>query len=305
MSFRQFLSVALCLLLVARCANATSFVAVLRGSNEFPDPRASPAVGLGLFTFDNKTKYFQWTLFHNASGPTIAHIHGPAGPQQTANVLFNFSTTGVSPMRGFRKLSVCEEAILHAGLWYVNVHTTTYPVGEIRGQILAPSNTYAALLTGANESPPVLTNASGVAIVQTNEEAQTISWVVLHDVQNATEAHLHSSAANGQIVTGIDEEGSVVSPLERTNVSVSALPLWSFNDLKTGQYYIRVHSTAFPTGEIRGDLRPLEITSGAPPPEGSDGDGGSGGGSGDGSGDGGSGTGPFRPGSVGKTMDDA
>ena len=55
---------------------------------------------------------------------------------------------------------------LLAGNYYVNVHTALNPSGEMRGQIY-PAHTwaFAAMLSGANEAPPVDSPATGQALL--------------------------------------------------------------------------------------------------------------------------------------------
>ena len=90
-----------------------------------------------------------WTL-GNASDQTVGmHFHGPATTTQNAPVVIGLPLTGTSgydPGSGSsgssgtisgqtRALTDQEEDDLLNGLWYLNVHSTTYPDGELRGQV--------------------------------------------------------------------------------------------------------------------------------------------------------------------------
>jgi uncharacterized protein (DUF1800 family) len=96
-----------------------------------------------------------------------AHIHGPADPGTTASPIFSLSLgtfTGVfwtfEPTAG---LSVQDQVTaLEAGRLYVNVHSSLYPNGEIRGQ-------YRPVLGGA--PPPVLPDPAP-AVPTTQAEAR-------------------------------------------------------------------------------------------------------------------------------------
>ena len=70
---------------------------------------------------------------------TAAHIHGPAAPGQNAAVILPLTATaGTSgTITGTGTLSSANATNLLNGLTYVNVHTSTFPGGEIRGQIYA------------------------------------------------------------------------------------------------------------------------------------------------------------------------
>jgi hypothetical protein len=63
------------------------------------------------------------------------HFHGPALPNQNAGVQVNTGVVG-PPVIGNAIISELQEADLLAGLWYLNLHTTAFGGGEIRGQVL-------------------------------------------------------------------------------------------------------------------------------------------------------------------------
>jgi len=138
------------------CKSATKdkefFTASLQGANEVP-ARATGASGTASFVIDGRTVFYTIEVDGTTtSAITAAHIHsGAAGvngpvrvgffppPGGPATVTTNGSTilvqgswtdadvTGISP-----------DALLaemRAGNAYANVHTTTFPGGEIRGQL--------------------------------------------------------------------------------------------------------------------------------------------------------------------------
>jgi hypothetical protein len=118
----------------------------IRGDQEVP-PTDSAAFGTGVFSYDDETNLLTWTiLFTDALFDTdeiSAHIHGPADLGATADVLVNLGTGQLKQgMSDLDSLAACSgdpeacEADLLAGLWYVNIHSTEHPDGEIRGQIL-------------------------------------------------------------------------------------------------------------------------------------------------------------------------
>ncbi|HMP82321.1 MAG TPA: CHRD domain-containing protein [Verrucomicrobiota bacterium] len=93
---------------------------------------------------------------------TVAHIHGPAGPLPgAAGVLYNLHgtviPTGVTSGSINGLVTLVENPIpnyslaqqlsdLNAGLWYINIHNSTFPGGEIRGQILVPEPSILTLI---------------------------------------------------------------------------------------------------------------------------------------------------------------
>ena len=65
------------------------------------------------------------------------HFHGPALPNQNAGVQVTIDGSGPSsPEIGSALISLSQLADIIAGFWYVNLHTTTFGGGEIRGQVV-------------------------------------------------------------------------------------------------------------------------------------------------------------------------
>jgi CHRD domain len=143
-------SVALAVLLLAGCtsnqtmhsspaaATTRSFSATMTAGQEVP-PNASPGTGSASVTLDPDGT-LHWTVsYQNLTGPaTAAHFHGPAMPGMNAGVVVNIGGTApANPMQGTAHLNTTQVADLVAGRWYVNVHTTANPNGEIRGQVVA------------------------------------------------------------------------------------------------------------------------------------------------------------------------
>ena len=146
------------LLAVASQSNAetTQFKAALKGSDQVP-PSETTGTGTVTATYDSVTKRLSWKgSYSGLSGPpTAAHIHGPAAPGTNARLVFwtsdnigqcsqgecklNSDTKAqplTSPFEGSATLTDAQAAELTGGMYYVNIHTNTYPRGEIRGQLL-------------------------------------------------------------------------------------------------------------------------------------------------------------------------
>lgn len=111
--------------------------AQLSGRNEVP-PNNSPATGKLSATFNPETRTLKWSVTHEKlTGPvTAAHFHGPAGADQNAPPVVNFSSQLTSPIEGQAVLTSEQVKDLMAGKWYVNLHTAANPGGEIRGQAM-------------------------------------------------------------------------------------------------------------------------------------------------------------------------
>ena len=81
-----------------------------------------------------------------SSGVISGHIHGPAAPGANAGILFDLTPpTGVTSgtfTRGPFTLTPTQLADLRAKRLYVNIHTTVFQGGEIRGQIKIQTTPY-------------------------------------------------------------------------------------------------------------------------------------------------------------------
>jgi hypothetical protein len=150
---KHVVSLALATALSAGVASAQStFEALLSGLNE-TTPNASPATGFGTVVLN--AAQTQITVDESWSGllasATASHIHGPAGVGTNAAVMFPFTgvpaaTSGSIPQQVFA-ITPTEVAYLQSGLLYMNIHTSVFPGGEIRGQlVLVPEPSAAALL---------------------------------------------------------------------------------------------------------------------------------------------------------------
>jgi hypothetical protein len=135
------LTAAVCLTLVLSSpASAATlyFSSLLNGAQETP-PVATDAKGLGLFSLDTVSGDFTFQIIFTPDllhGSEIAaHIHGPAPVSVAAPVLFGLPL-GTPKFGTIFGLTPAQQADLNAGLWYVNIHSTTFPGGEIRGQII-------------------------------------------------------------------------------------------------------------------------------------------------------------------------
>lgn len=124
---------------------------VLSGAQETP---AVPSAALGSMNvfYSKKTKTLSYTVtWSGLTGPVAAmHIHGLAPTGFAAPVVQNIITAsnGITtpsatrfPANGtFSATLLVDEVVVKEndllnGMYYVNIHTATYPGGEIRGQI--------------------------------------------------------------------------------------------------------------------------------------------------------------------------
>jgi len=106
--------------------------------------------GSGTVTLSGNTLNIDVTFSGLSVGATAAHIHGPAAPGVNASVLYplnaittlgstagtiNGNVTLVNGTGGFTLAQQLQQ--LRDGRWYINIHNSLFPGGEIRGQITA------------------------------------------------------------------------------------------------------------------------------------------------------------------------
>jgi len=131
----------------------STFTALLNGAQETP-PVASPSQGVAFMTFNKDNSNLCYAISYSplASTEILAHFHGPAAPGQAAPVLHNISPSPSpfgSPKHGCVVLTKDEIKLLKKGQLYINVHSTTAPNGEIRGQVLPEKPKYKAPAIGS------------------------------------------------------------------------------------------------------------------------------------------------------------
>jgi hypothetical protein len=141
-------------LFAASPAAATLFQlsAVLDGAQETP-PVATPASGSAAITYDDVTNLLSWTISYSGliSAINNAHFHGPAPVGTPAGVRVGIPFTAgltADTLIGSATISDAFEAELLAELWYINIHSTTWPGGEIRGQVEVVPEPGTLLLLG-------------------------------------------------------------------------------------------------------------------------------------------------------------
>ena len=153
MCTRLSLLTALCVVFLAATAQATiinlgaSMDCVQANAGAGTCGAGGTGTGTATITLDDTTSLLSWNIsWSGLSGtPTLMHFHGPALPNQNAGVQVGVGVVG-PPVVGNAVLAAGQVTDLLAGLWYLNLHTTTFAGGEIRGQVLIPEPSTLALL---------------------------------------------------------------------------------------------------------------------------------------------------------------
>ncbi|HKR61301.1 MAG TPA: PQQ-dependent sugar dehydrogenase [Pyrinomonadaceae bacterium] len=123
------------------------FTATLTGTQQVPSV-ITPATGSAtlILSPDEQEARLSLSFSGLTSQQTVAHIHGPAAAGSNAGVLFPLPLGQLSDYQ--ISLTAQQVADLKAGLHYINVHTSNFTNGEIRGQFGSPAGT-SAVVAGA------------------------------------------------------------------------------------------------------------------------------------------------------------
>jgi hypothetical protein len=107
----------------------------LKASNEVP-PNESKGTGSVTATFDSDSNKLSWkgTVSGLIGTVTAAHFHAAEAGRNGA-VAVPIIGADKGSFEGSATLTDTQAEDLMAGRWYVNIHTTTYKAGEIRGQV--------------------------------------------------------------------------------------------------------------------------------------------------------------------------
>ncbi len=231
----------------------------LSGSQEVP-PNASLATGRGFVILDAAESQITVLLSFSAlsANASAGHIHGPAPAGVNGPIIFNLNPPAV--MAGIitpQTFAVTPQQVadLKAGLWYFNIHTSTFPGGETRGQI-APAQSFTATLSGAQEVPPNASTATGYGIAVLDNMETTIGVVLRFSglTTAATAGHIHGPAPAGMNAPVLFNLAPPAVTAGEVTPAMFAITPTQIADMKNGLYYFNVHSSTFPGGEVRGQM---------------------------------------------------
>jgi len=131
-----------CIAWVGSAAAApTKFKVPLTGAQQVPTVTTS-GKGTAYLSWDPSTRIVTWHITYSglSSAVTMAHFHNGASGQNGPVVIWltKKGSPVKSPINGKATLTPDQAQQFEAGGWYVNVHSTNHPGGEIRGQVTPP-----------------------------------------------------------------------------------------------------------------------------------------------------------------------
>ncbi len=225
----------------------TMFRADLNGAAVVP-PTTSGGDGFATFVL-NANGTLTYSVKNALVAGTAAGIF-TGGVGVNGSLLFSLSGGPGSWSGTTAALTATDKTNLRSGGLYVELDSIANPAGDIRGQIMPMPILYGAHLTGDQETPPVSTSALGDATFVVNSNG-TITYNVTTTGLTGTAAHIHTGT--------FGNAGSVLfalsgGPTTWSGTTSTALTAAQFTSLQTLGFYVNVHTSLNPNGEIRGQI---------------------------------------------------
>ncbi len=229
-------------------------LAPINGVQQVPPP-SPPSSGFGFnqTTINGSLDGLTTTVFINGIQPTSVKIH-IGNPGQTGPVLTEMDPTAVPGL--YTKTYPITPAQLTdfaQGRLYINVTTNNFPNGELRGVM---KNTlrkgYAFDLCGVQVVPPTNSNALGIAVASVDQADCYLNYKIITD-------GLAGVPTNGYFAHGPFGKDSIpfhalpnTEPIIAASHEIMAVlgPI-----IENGGTYVEIGTSAYPEGEIRGQVR--------------------------------------------------
>lgn len=227
---------------------------------ENPMPAGRTETGLlTMQLYSNNVLRYSFRVENLASGDqlTMAHFHvgDPVTNGPIIQAFPSFSGTTASGEITLRQ-SLADSLKDSKNDIYFNVHSTQVPSGLVRGTVNSDIIAAADVaMTGLNEVPPVVTTATGTALIRLTVGRKLYSKVTVTNLpggETLTMAHIHRGAAgvNGAVLVGLCATAADFGISKMTQLDEAAA-----NAVKTEALYTNVHTNTHPDGVIRGQIR--------------------------------------------------
>ncbi len=215
--------------------------------------------------------------FSGLSGPIDfgiaggAHIHAGYAGQNGPVILPLIATPNADSSGGMFPpglntftLTQAQAQMLMNRMWYVNIHTHTFPAGELRGQLLPAADEYmSANLFGSNEAPSVYSDGHGAVALERHGDTLVVSGsfanlqgIFAEHIAGGAHLHMGLAGANGGILlhlkAALDSDmrgGLFLASENRFKLNADQ---WAA--LLNGEAYVNIHTQSYPSGELRGQV---------------------------------------------------
>jgi hypothetical protein len=153
-------------------------------------------------------------------------------------------------------------------------HVPALQPSELLAARRAIPKNYTAQISARQEVPPNASRSRGAAHFQHDATDESVSFrLIVANLDNVTQAHIHLGPAgtNGPVVVWLYPSGPPAQLIPGTTSGVLSTGVFTadnlvgplaggalidlLNAMAAGNTYVNVHTTAFPPGEIRGQIR--------------------------------------------------
>lgn len=228
---------------------AINYGFVLDSSQLVPQPsNPSTSKGYAIFSVNCDTAKAEYMIVHNVPNPQTVELYFGADGEEG---IFLHVLNGItSPIMGNITLSSAEYVSLLGNNLYIQIRseeqTGDFPI--IRGQIVNQYN-YYAYISGTQEVPIVTTAAKGLALLNVN--SNDASYVIHHDNVNSVQS---VRLFDGMVGVNGDSITTISSSSSSTITGSFSLGGNEATRLFSGETYISISSSLYPSGEIRGQV---------------------------------------------------
>lgn len=229
-----------------------TLASAMSGDQELPFTLTG-ALGSGTLSLESPSLKLSGSFSVNGMTATAGHVHlGKVGVNGSVIVPMT-STDGLTfTVPATTVLTQAQAATFTEGGLYFNAHSADNPTGEVRGQI--GREVFAAQMSNAQEVPANASSATGNGLLSFDAATKKITAQVTLTGMVATAAHIHTGAlgANGPVIFSMTQ----TEPTSGVWVTADDAVMTDaqVSSLKAGGLYFNAHSTAFPGGEIRGQI---------------------------------------------------
>lgn len=275
---------ALCASVFSASGQVVELRATINAAQENP-ATSSPATGTALMLYDVGANTFD--LFVTINGmtniATASHIH-EAAAGVNGSVVTNlgadavYTRTGSTLTASFRGIRHGGDRLkLIQGGAYFNIHSATFPGGEVRGQLIPrPKRLYATMDVAQEQAAFPAVNLAGLnntggAVMFYDPAANTIrlriSLFNFNNTLNNSHFHAEIPGRSGPVVVNLGNNANA-GGYTSANGHISGtfdIPMTGADPiaLLTGGLYLNFHSTTFTGGELRGQVYPSEEVPGS------------------------------------------
>lgn len=212
--------------------------------------RGDSSLATGKFdgVYNKDTKILTYTIAYAGVVPIAMHFH-KGRVDTTGPVELAIGGPYASPInKSTTALTAVQETDLLGGKWYVNIHSTAYPNGEIRAQLFGNEIQFKNIPFKGDSS-----TATGTFNGSYDKTTKVLTYTIIYSGLEATAMHFHKGGKgeNGPVEMTIG--GSDTSPINKSTVALSVA---QEADLLAGKWYANIHSNTHPMGEIRAQLIP-------------------------------------------------